>query len=117
MARISKATDFTVKVDGVGTFTFGRRGMREEIDIQREYAAILDGVQPTGWLEVVGGWMSAFKVLTVRAPEGWDIEAMDPLDNDTYARMKRVYDALSDKELSFRRKPGADGEGSGAPAA
>ncbi len=117
MARVSKATDFTVAVDGVGTFTFGRRTMRDEIDIQREYAAILDGVKPTVWLEVVGSWFSAFKVLTVKAPEGWSVDELDPLDNETYSKMNLVYDALCEKELSFRRVHAPDGQGSGtAPA-
>ncbi len=116
MSRISKANDFTVTVDGIGTFTFGRRNMQAEIDIQREYARILGGVPPTAWLDIVGNWTSTFKVLTVSAPEGWDIDEMDPLDNGTYEKMKRVYDALSVKELSFRSGDGAQREGSGAPA-
>lgn len=117
MARISKTTDYTVSVEGVGTFTFGRRAMRDEVDVQREYAAILGGVQPTAWLEVVGNWISTLKVLTVRAPDGWDIEEMDPLDNATYAKMKRVYDALSEKELSFRRGNVSPSEGNGEASA
>lgn len=117
MARIPKATDYTVAVDGVGTFTFGRRAMRDEIDIQREYAAILDGVRPTVWLEVVGNWISVFKVLTVKAPEGWNVDELDPLEDATYAKMQRVYDALSAKELSFRSGSGALGQGGGAASA
>lgn len=112
MARISKDTDYTVPVEGIGTFTFGRRKMADEIDIQREYASILGGVPATDWLATVGTWLSTFRVMTVRAPAGWDLEEMDPLDDQTYERMKRVYDALCDKELSFRRKSGTVGEGS-----
>lgn len=117
MARISKATDYTVDVDGVGTFTFGRRTMRDEVDVQREYAAILGGVVPTAWLEIVGNWIATLKVLTVRAPNGWDIDEMDPLDNETYEKMKRVYNALSEKELSFRRGNVPPSEGNGTTAA
>lgn len=95
--------DFVVDVEGVGRFTFARRGMREEIEIQREYADILGGVIPTAWLEVVGNWIAVFKVLTVYAPSDWDIDKMDPLDEETYQKMNRVYEKLRDKELSFRR--------------
>lgn len=116
MSRQSKDTDFTVPVEGIGTFTFGRRKMVDEFAIQREYADIISGVTPTAVLDCLATWFSTFRVMTVRAPAGWDLEEMDPLDESTYDRLKQVYDALSEKELSFRRKPGALGEGSGAPA-
>lgn len=117
MARQPQETDFIVPVDNVGTFTFGKRTMRDEVAIQVEFARIIDGVEPTSWLQAVGGWLSTFKVLTVRAPAGWDVETLDPLDPETYAKMNRVYDALTEKERSFRRKPGVDGEGAGQAAA
>lgn len=110
MDREAKESDFVVQVEGIGSFTFGKRTMRDEIAIQVEYARIIDGVEPTTWLSVVGGWISALRVLTVRAPAGWDIDELDPLDNDTYAKMKRVHEALTEKERSFRRKPQAMGE-------
>lgn len=113
MEREGRATDFTVPVEGVGTFTFARRTMRDEIKIQVEYARILDGVTPTAWLEAVGGWLSVLRVLTVRAPEGWDLDALDPLEADDYAKLNRVYSALVEKERSFRRKPAQGSEGSG----
>src|SRR6476620_759644 len=116
MARMSKDTDFTVSVEGIGNFTFGRRKMSDELAIQREYCDIICGVTPNPLLDILATWISAFKVLTVRAPAGWDIDEMDPLADETYDRLKKVYDALCEKELSFRVKPGAIGEGS-SPAA
>ena len=116
MARAPQDTDFTVRVDDVGTFTFGKRTMRDEIAIQVEFARLIDGVEPTAWLQAVGGWVSVLKVLTVRAPDGWDLDGMDPLDDETYAKLKRVYDALTEKESSFRRPKKPAGEGSGATA-
>lgn len=103
MPRIAKETDFTVQVDGVGTFTFGRRTMRDEIAIQVEYARIIDGVEPTAWLQAVGGWLSVLRTMTVRAPDGWDLDAMDPLDDETYARISKVYEAFVEKERFFRQ--------------
>lgn len=117
MARMPKETDFTVKVDEIGTFTFGKRTMRDEVAVQVEFARIIEGVEPTAWLQTVGGWLATLRVLTVRAPEGWDLEDMDPLDPDTYAKLSRVHDALRDKERSFRRGPAPAGEGSGAGSA
>ena len=114
MARIARDTDFTVDVEDVGRFTFGRRSMRDEVALQVEYAKLIDGAEPTEWLATVCGWLAAFKVLIVRAPEGWDIEEMDPLDQSTYAKMSRVYSALRLKEQSFRRSPSGGSESNGA---
>jgi len=128
MARIpNPKTDFTVDVEGVGKFTFGRRKMADEIAIQREYARILDGVVPTDWLHLVANWKSTLKVLMVSGPENWgkdifgvptsDIDEMDPQDASVYATLTRVHLALIEKERSFR--PGAaqagqdEGQGAG----
>ncbi len=110
--RTPSETDFSVKVEGVGAFVFGRRKMRDEIAIQVEYARMIDGAPPTDWLALVAGWLAALKVLTVRAPAGWDLDEMDPLDDDTYAKLAKVHAALTDKERSFRRKPANGGEAS-----
>ena len=115
MARIPKETDFNLTIPDVGPFTFARRTMRDEIQIQVEYARIIDGAEPTAWLSAVGGWISTLKVLTVRAPQGWDLDELDPLDPSTYARMNAVHGGLSEKERSFRSKPGSAGAGTGTP--
>lgn len=117
MARKPQINDFIVTVDGVGTFSFGYRTMRDEFAIQVEFARIIEGVEPTAWLQTVGGWLSALRVLTVRAPDGWDIDAMDPLDEKTYAKLGAVYQALIDRERSFRRGTEPAGESGGAQQA
>lgn len=114
MARAGQETDFILKVDDIGTFTFAKRSMRDEIAIQVEFAKLIDGAEPTAWLQAVCGWISTFRVLTVRAPEGWDIDAMDPLEDETYGKMRTVFTAMTAKEGSFRRKPKQASEGSGA---
>lgn len=117
MARRPHVTDYQVQVEGIGQFTFARRKLADEVSIQVEYARILDGVQPTEWLALVGGCLSALRVLTVRAPEGWDIDELDPLEDESYAKLMQVHAALVSKERSFRRKPTdageADGQGNG----
>lgn len=118
MSRRPQPTDYSVPVEGIGTFTFGKRTMADEIKIQVEYARIIDGAEPTEWLSRVGGWISTLNVLTVRAPDGWDIDEMDPLDPKVYEDLMLVYLALRAKEDSFRRKPGTGSEeGSEAPGA
>lgn len=113
MARTPSATDFTVTVDGIGAFTFGRRNMRDEMRIGAEFSRLTEGVEtPTPYLATVGGWMATLKVLTVSAPDGWgrtpdgepttDIDEMDPLSGETYDALMKVHAALREKEGSFR---------------
>lgn len=114
--RNPSPTDFLVPVEGIGTFTFGRRTMKDEIKIQVEYARLIDGAPATEWLSRVCGWISTLSVMTVRAPEGWDISEMDPLDDDVYAQMFTVFVAMRAKEDSFRKKPGVGSEASSEAA-
>jgi hypothetical protein len=115
MARAPRSTDFTVPIENVGTFTFARRNMGDEMRIQSEYARILDGATPTDWLGTLAGWMATLKVLIVRAPDGWaDLDELDPFDPATYAKLSAVFGGLSEKEKSFRGKPATGSEGSGA---
>ena len=117
MARTPKDTDFAVKIPDVGQFTFARRTMRDEIAIQVEYARIIDGATPTDWLGTLAGWLATLKVLTVRAPDGWvDLDALDPFEPDTYAKLSAVFGGLTEKERTFRRGYVAPVEGSGAGA-
>lgn len=113
MATPGPAT-FTLNVDGVGTFTFHRRTMREEMRIAAEHSRITEGVdKPTPYLELVSTWMATLKVLTAKPPEGWDIDNMDPLDGDTYVRLQSVFSALRAKEGSFRGQPASGGQAAG----
>lgn len=105
--------DYDVQVEGIGKFKFARRSLGDELKVQVEYARITEGVmQPTPWLYSLGTWLSALRVLMVAAPDGWDMEAMDPLEDDTYDQIKKVYEAMREKEDSFRRKPGKASEAS-----
>lgn len=117
MARSSKESDLVVDVEGIGQFTFGYRTFGDEMAIQREYARLCGGVEPTDWMKAVMGWVATFTVLTVFSPPGWDIDSMDPGDDETYANLAKVHAALLEKERSFRRQSKSPSEGSGARAA
>lgn len=108
------ATDFTVPVEGVGTFVFGYRDMKDQLRINVEYSRIVEDVTPTQWLDSLATALATLKVLTVRAPEDWSIDTMDPLDDEVYAKIFKVWGALRDQERSFRQKPQGAGSGAGA---
>lgn len=114
MARLPQTTDYRVNVEGVGDFVFSTRSMRDEIKIQREFAEMIDGVKPTEWLQAVCGWLADLRVLTVKSPEDWDLDDLDPLDPETYAKLGRVHTAFLEKERSFRSPKGASDKAAGA---
>ena len=108
------ATDFYVDVDKVGTFRFAKRNMRDEFSIAAEYSRLTEGVEtPTPWLAQMATMVSQLKVLSVTVPGNWDIDAMDPLDNESYNRIVKVYNALRIKEGSFRGGDGGSDEKTG----
>lgn len=100
--RIESSNDFPVVVEGIGTFMFGYRKLADELRIQVEYARITEGVQATVWLFNLATYLSALRVLMVKAPKGWDIEELDPLDEETFVQIERVFNQLRAKEDEFR---------------
>lgn len=102
MARSPAQNDFVVPVEKIGTFVFGRRTMADEVRIQVEYSRLTEGVPPSEWLSLLATWLSVLKIMTVSAPEGWNVDEMDPTDEDTYTALFTVHSALVTKEGSFR---------------
>jgi hypothetical protein len=110
----TETQQYPVDVEGIGTFFFAKRTMRHEFKIQAEYSRLTEGVEtPTANLEIMAGIFSTLRVLTMRAPDGWDLDSLDPLDERDYARAIRVHAALREKEGSFRRKQADPGAGAG----
>ena len=104
MARAPASTDYPVEVDGVGNFMFARRTMRDELRINAEYLRLTEGVEVAGSdLNIMADWMATLKVLTVSAPEGWDVEKLDPLEPENFEKMSKVFHKLREKENSFRK--------------
>ena len=114
MAKDTEQKTFQIQIDDLGLFEFKHRAMRDELRIGAEYSRLTEGVDtPAEWFGLLAEMMSALKVLTVKAPDGWDMDAMDPLDGGTYDKIMRVFSALREKERFFRKGPGQDGQTTG----
>lgn len=117
MSRTPADTDFHQEVEGVGHFVFARRTMRDEMRIAAEFSRLTEGVEtPTNFLATVAGWIATLKVLTVSAPDGWDLDEMNPLDDDVFARIGGVNKALRTREGQFRAPKGTAGQNGGQAA-
>lgn len=97
--------DFFEDVEGVGRFRFRQRKMADEMEIQRLYADYIGGVIPTQWLALLAEYQSALRVLTVAGPDDWDLDTLDPLEPETYNKLRRVFIALRECEERFRGRP------------
>jgi len=110
-----------VPVEGLGQFLFKRRAMRQEMAIRVEQARLTEGVSLDEFTELYFEAFATLKVLLVEAPEAsglasHELDGLDPFDDDSYAKVLKVWRALRQKEETFRRArkavPG-DGEGVG----
>jgi hypothetical protein len=119
MTRSASPNDFTVEVQGVGDFTFGRRTNRDRFKIAADYHRLTEGLE-VGDSEfgLTAEAFATVKCLLVEGPADLsamlDLDAAAAMGPDDDAKLLRVYFALRQKELSFR--PGA-GEGGKAPGA
>jgi hypothetical protein len=84
---------FTVDIEGVGKFIFKRRTMEREFSIQAQVQRISGGEQLTGTM---------LSMVRAEAPEGWDIDGMDALDDESYLRIADVFSALRTAEDAAR---------------
>lgn len=108
-----------VPVEGIGTFVFSPRRLRQEIAINVEFARLSEAVTLDGFTSMFVRAVAELKVLTLEAPDGWQpaqLDDLDAYDDATYGRLLKVWHALTDKEESFRRDRKASqtsGQGSG----
>lgn len=111
MSKNESASTFIEPVEGIGTFTFTKRRMREQFRVEAEFARLTEGAPVAADVSSLAMSVACLRVLTVEAPEGWNLDEMDPEDGDTYSKILRVYGALRAREDAFRAKPKAASEG------
>jgi hypothetical protein len=100
------ARSFTAAVAGIGDFVFRQRTIRDQLRIEAEGRRILGGPTSDGALEAWAYQLASLTVLTETAPEGWDLDGLDPLDPLDIDKIARVHAALKLEEGRFRRGAG-----------
>jgi hypothetical protein len=94
---------FTVPIESIGVFTFSRRTLRDEVRIQAAYARLTEGAEtPTNVLHNLATWISCIQVQLVEAPKGFDLDALDPFDDETYRKLSKIYEEVMASEARFR---------------
>ena len=98
-------SQYSIDVPGIGKFTFrGRVSFRDAGRIGGEYYDFCGGIEPPkgSWLDAVASAYSEMKVLTVAAPDGWNLDTLDPQDQDSYRKFMEVSSARRAEEARFR---------------
>lgn len=117
MARNPAPGDFSVEIDGIGSFVFGRRTPRDAFRIRGEYDKLTganyddDG----NMRDVTALAYATVSVMAVSVPDGFDLQKLDPVVNDEWESIVfRVFGGFREKELTFRQ---GSGESSPQPGA
>ena len=112
---MSKPETYVIDLEGVGQFEVFRLTQRQRLRVLTEQARLTEGVEdlPESLLREAA-ITAAVKALVVKAPDGWDVDSIDPLDEDgSYSAMQRLYAAISEREQRFRGKTATQGAGPG----
>lgn len=99
---------YLVDVEGVGTFTFRRRTIGDLARIPNQAILILGGIPQHAWLLDQATMLAELEVLTVKSPDGWDMDDLDPVDEHDVARVRLVHGRLIEEEERFRGRSRAD---------
>ncbi|HEY0205063.1 MAG TPA: hypothetical protein VGC15_13050 [Acetobacteraceae bacterium] len=96
-----------IEVEGVGSFVFRRRTLKLQAMLEARMERMTGGPVQSPTLSRFCAALATLETLTVEAPEGWDLEEADPLDDDTFGNVAKVWEALREQEETFRRaRPG-----------
>lgn len=114
--RAAHATDFNVDVEGIGRFTFARRKMGDVAKIRSRYNVMTEGnYTQEGYIADMSSWgIVTLQTLMVAQPDSFNIDDLDPLmDPDCEKKVTAIYNALRNKEDSFRPKQAQGSEVAG----
>jgi hypothetical protein len=100
---------YPVDVEGIGTFVFRRRTMEHRYAIAALALKIMGaggGGGETPHLGVLQSTekMAELQLLCVSGPDGWDIDALDPLDDEDCSKFEAVHKRFREAEETFRRE-------------
>lgn len=108
-------TTFVVSAPDLGAFEVKRRTLAVQMAIHAELNRLTEGAPlPTlsDWFIDLCALVAELRVLIVKAPDGWSLDDVDPLDNG-YDQLRQVHQAIREQESRFR----AERKGHQAPGA
>lgn len=107
---------FEVAVEDIGVFTFRRRNMRDQLKIEAAARHDTNSMSSSGDLFLAALQIETLSLLTVTAPDGWNLLDLDPLNESDWAKLDRVFRELRSAEERFRGRVPEQPRGVGAGA-
>jgi len=105
---MSTPATFPVQVEGIGNFVFRKRQYGDQIWIENKAVEILGGPALTPQLQSVALATATLIRLTVPRDCPWNVETLDPLDDDATPQLWKVYGELRLAEDRFRKGAGEE---------
>lgn len=103
MRKANAETDFTVEVEGVGAFTYGRRTIGDSLKIRARYLELVAGHGDDIEMAATASAVATHEVLCVACPDGWsDLLKVDSTNPDAVSKVFELSAAVGEKEDSFR---------------
>jgi len=95
------SNDIVITLDGIGEFRYREPSIRDLMKIDKEYAAMVNGIESPGMrYSVLATMISIHKATSVSAPAGWEnLEALSGRHDNDVANLLVAY---REKEDSFR---------------
>jgi hypothetical protein len=114
--RQQLALPMVIEVPDLGTFKFRHRTIKDQLWIEREAMEMLGGETESAHLRSCAIALATVERLTIEAPDGWDIQTVDPLDGGAVSEVYRVFGELVSTESRFRGRPLPAGKAVGTGA-
>ena len=104
---VLKARTHVVEVAGVGQFEFQHRTLTLQVGVEAILLRMLDGPVSSEQLRYVARAIATIQKLMVRAPDRFDLDAIDPVNDAEVDDVLKVYGGLLEAEATFRRPASA----------
>lgn len=108
---------YMLEVDGLGAFEVRESCTAVTLRTQAEANRLSEG-QPVlaPWFAGIVFALALLKTRIVKAPDGWDPDALDIQDDRDWAKVEKVVLAIREKDRFFREKRLEEREAPGTPA-
>lgn len=103
MRKANPESDFSFAVDGIGSFTYGRRTIGDSLKIRARFLELVGEHADDVEIAANSSVIATHEVLCVSAPDGWEnMLALDALGDDTFSKIFDLYKEVEKQEDSFR---------------
>ncbi|MBT3196816.1 MAG: hypothetical protein HN842_05265 [Gammaproteobacteria bacterium] len=101
--RAPKDSDFPIKVEGVGDFTFARATIGDFMRIRVIANKFSEGIKTDNELIVISMAVARISVLFISGPNKWgNLDSIEGLDKSMMGDLIKIFDALTEQEATFQ---------------